>query len=133
MSLTEQQVTLISESWDKVMAKPIVVAMLFYDRLFEIDLSTRPLFSNDIQDQGEKLVAMISTVVVSLNKFEALIPALRELGERHVNYGVTEKQYDSVGAALLWTLEQGLEADFTDDVKAAWTQAYQLIVSAMLS
>jgi hemoglobin-like flavoprotein len=40
-----------------------------------------------------------------------------------VDYGVKPAPYDSVGAALLWTLEQGLGSKFTDELKAAWTTA----------
>ena len=47
-------------------------------------------------------------VVQGLDHLEALVPALADLGRRHAQYGVTANYYDTVGAALLWTLEQGL-------------------------
>jgi Hemoglobin-like flavoprotein len=37
---------------------------------------------------------------------------------------VHDSQYDSVGTALLWTLEQGLGKGFTPEVRDAWTEAY---------
>ena len=39
--------------------------------------------------------------------------------------------YATVGAALLWTLEQGLGQAFTSDVRDAWTKTYTLLSSAM--
>ena len=39
--------------------------------------------------------------------------------------------YDSVGTALLWTLERGLGPAFTDEVRDAWTEAYLLLSSVL--
>jgi len=38
-----------------------------------------------------------------------------------------------VGAALLWTLEKGLGADFTPEVKAAWTDTYTSLAGVMMA
>ncbi len=59
------------------------------------------------------------------------LPAVEELGRRHVAYGVTEKHFEPVGAALLWTLEQGLGPDFSPPVKAAWTETYITVAGVM--
>ncbi len=56
---------------------------------------------------------------------------MQELGKRHVGYGVTTKHYEPVGAALLWTLEQGLGADFTPPLKEAWTETYVTLAGVM--
>jgi hemoglobin-like flavoprotein len=53
------------------------------------------------------------------------------LGQRHAGYGVKEQDYETVGQALLWTLEQGLGAGFTPDVREAWTTLYQLVAGVM--
>ena len=61
------------------------------------------------------------------------IPHPFDLGKRHVAYGVTDKNYGSVGTAVLWTLEQGLGADLTEPVKTAWTEAYATLAGVMKS
>ena len=53
------------------------------------------------------------------------------LGRRHADYGVTDAHYDTVGGALLWTLEKGLGSAFTPDVKAAWTTVYTVLATTM--
>ena len=60
------------------------------------------------------------------------MPVVQELGRKHVKYGVPEKSYETVGEALLWTLGQGLGEEFTDEVKAAWTQTYVTISTVMI-
>jgi hemoglobin-like flavoprotein len=57
--------------------------------------------------------------------------AVRDLGRRHAEYGVQTKDYNTVGAALLWTLEQGLTQQFTPEVKEAWTAAYTILATTM--
>ena len=77
------------------------------------------------------LMAMIGTVVANLGNLETIIPAVQDLGRRHATYGVQPRHYETVGAALLWTLEQGLGDAFTQPVKAAWTEAYTVLSSVM--
>jgi hemoglobin-like flavoprotein len=91
----------------------------------------RPLFPLDLREQKTKLIAMLATVVVNLHQLERMMAQVEQLGRRHVTYGVTADHYAPVGEALLWTLEQGLGAEFTPSVKAAWTEAYLALSGAM--
>jgi len=60
-----------------------------------------------------------------------LVPLLQNLGRRHTRYGVRDEHYDTVGEALLWTLNKGLGKAFTAPVKKAWTEAYVLVATVM--
>ena len=55
------------------------------------------------------------------------------LGRRHLDYDVTEEMYDTVGKALLWTLEKGLGEGFTPEVEEAWTETYNTLADVMKS
>ena len=129
--MTSEQIELVESTWASVADTKEQAAELFYGRLFDLDPNTRPLFRGDLREQGRKLMTVIGTAVSGLRRFEALLPALRELGRRHAGYGVTEAHYDTVAAALLWTLEQGLGARFTPDARMAWARAYALLAGAM--
>lgn len=129
--MTPQEVALIQQSWAKVAPIREVAAELFYNRLFELDPALKPLFRGDMKEQGRKLMSMLSTVVSGLTRLEAMVPAVQDLGKRHVAYGVEDRHYDTVGAALLWTLGTGLGDDFTPEVKAAWTTAYVTLAGVM--
>jgi hemoglobin-like flavoprotein len=131
--MTPQQIALVRESFAKVVPIREQAAGLFYDRLFAIYPSTRPLFRGDMKSQGAKLMAAIGAVVKSLDRIETMLDDLRALARRHDRYGVREEHYASVGAALLWTLEQGLGLDFTPDVRKAWASAYGLLSSVMIA
>ncbi|QDT13714.1 globin family protein [Planctomycetes bacterium K23_9] len=130
--MTPNQITLVQGSWEKV--KPISdkAAELFYGRLFELDPELRPLFKGNMQEQGKKLMATLNLAVASLTKLDTILPAVQELGRKHVKYGVPLSSYATVGEALLWTLGQGLGDEFTDDVKEAWTLTYVTISNVMI-
>ena len=121
----------MQRSFDNV--KPIAHAagMLFYQRLFEVEPSLRRMFRAAPEDQAHKLMQVLAVAVSSLNRVEQLVPVLEEMGSRHAAYGVRDEHYDTVGACLLWTLEQGLGAGFTEEVREAWTAAYDLLSGVM--
>src|SRR5215212_11291464 len=131
--MTPDQITLVQSSLPSILAIREAAATLFYDRLFEIDPTTRPLFSGvDMTQQGSKLMAAIAMVVGSLRRLETVERDIQKLAQRHVTYGVTSAHFESVGAALLWTLEQGLGSAFTPELRDAWTAAYGLLSRAMV-
>ena len=130
--MTPAQIQLVQTSLTKVLPIASVAADLFYARLFEIDPSLKPLFKGDLKRQGAMLMSMIATAVRGLSNPDGLIPVLRNLGQRHAGYGVTDAHYATVATALIWTLEQGLGADFTPQVREAWVAAYELMADTMM-
>ena len=132
MSVTAEQIKLVQDSWAQVEPISETAAEIFYGRLFELDPNLKPLFKSDIKSQGEKLMMILGTAVNGLNNLEAIVPVVQDMGKRHVDYGVKERDYGTVGEALLWTLEKGLGKGFTPEVKEAWTVVYTLLSSVMI-
>lgn len=131
--MTPEQISLIEDSWKKVEPISEQAAGIFYNTLFELDPSLKPLFRGDIEEQGKKLMSMIGAAVNLLHDLDKLVPVLEKLAQRHVDYGVQEKHYETVGEALISTLSQGLGEAFTDDIKQAWLDVYGLISTTMLN
>ena len=129
--MTPSQKMLVQTTFVQVVPIAEQAAALFYGRLFEVDPSLRPLFKTDLKEQGQKLMQMLGTCVGKLDALEELLPAVRELGAKHAGYGVTDKDYETVGGALLWTLEKGLGAAFTPEAKDAWATTYGVLASTM--
>ena len=131
--MTPTQVGLIRESWAAVEPIADTAAGLFYGRLFELDPALERLFRRtDMARQRQVLMGTLAVVVKTLDRIEELLPAVEALGRRHAGYGVRESHYATVGAALLWTLEQGLGEAFTPAVREAWTEAYGTLASVMI-
>lgn len=129
--LSERKKRLVQSSFTKVVPIADKAAEIFYNKLFDMDPSLKPLFKGDIKEQGKKLMTMIGTAVNGLDNLDNIIPAVQNLGRNHVKYGVEEKHYDTVGGALLYTLETGLGDDFTPDVKQAWAEVYTTLATVM--
>ncbi len=133
----------IRRSWQLVLPIQETAADLFYRRLFEIAPRYRALFPDDLAGQKRKLIKMLAFVVKALDFPEAswdneieeesdLFLVVLALGRRHRElYRVPDEAYASVGAALMWTLDQGLGDAFTDDVRAAWIHVYRLLETTM--
>ena len=129
--MTPIQKSLVQQSFKQVVPIADTAATIFYERLFATAPAVQPLFKGDFAEQKRKLVQMLAYCVGKLDTPDELLPAVRALGKRHVGYGVSDEHYALVGAALLWTLETGLGAAFTPDVKDAWTAVYQVLATTM--
>ena len=129
--MTTETVKLVQGTFMKVVPIAEKAAEIFYNKLFELDPSLKPLFKTDIKEQGRKLMAMIGAAVNGLDDLDSLVPVVQDLGKRHVAYGVTPEHYDTVAVALLYTLEVGLGDNWTPEVKNAWVEVYTVLANTM--
>jgi hemoglobin-like flavoprotein len=131
--MTERQIKLVEASWDYIIMNSQRAGLLFYERLFQSDPSLRSLFPEDMSLQASKLVAMITFVVHKLDNLNAVLNDVRALGKRHKNYRVEAKDYKTVGDTLLWTLQDGMGEEWTNEHKQAWMTAYSLLSETMIA
>lgn len=132
--MTKEEIILIKRTWKLFREiNPVVVGDTFYSKLFLDNPSIRKMFPKEMNQQYQKLIDMLSTVVGRLDNLEDLSGDIAAMAQRHVAYGVKPAQYQKVGEALLWTLEQGLGKDFTPEVKEAWTKCYTTLSDAMIA
>jgi hemoglobin-like flavoprotein len=129
--MNPRQKELVQSSFAKVAPIAEQAADLFYNRLFEIDPSLRPMFPENMKEQKIKLMQMLTAAVKGLDNLETLVPVVRQLGARHIGYGVKDEHYGTVAAALLWTLERGLGEAFTPETKEAWVVVYGILAATM--
>jgi hemoglobin-like flavoprotein len=129
--MTPQQIDLVKTTFAKVAPVADTAAQWFYERLFEQNPEYRVLFRGDMGKQGAMLMQTLALAVKHLHEPAPLIAPLQAMGRRHVGYGVKDEDYAKVGAALLWTLEKGLGDAWNDDVRDAWSGAYQLLAGVM--
>jgi hemoglobin-like flavoprotein len=76
-------------------------------------------------------MSALAITVGLLHRIDLLIPQLEELGARHRAAGIQPSHYEVFGTALLWTLERALGADYTPEVRQAWTETYHMLADAM--
>jgi len=129
--MTPEQIALVRKSWAMILPISDTAAVMFYAKLFDLDPGLKTLFRSDMKEQGRKLMSALNTMVSSLGMIDDIVPAVQLLGRRHVDYGIKDKDYDTVGTVLLWMLENCLEDAFTPDVRAAWVETYTLVATTM--
>lgn len=129
--MTPEAQQLIRRSFAQIEPRAGIVALLFYQRLFNLAPGVRDMFTSDIEAQGVKLMDMLRTVVDSLDAPHGIVPALHEMGRRHAGYGVQVCQYDLVGQALLETFTDVLGSEFSSGAREAWATAYHWIAGCM--
>lgn len=131
--MNDDRIRLLETSFAEVAKVREQAAALFYERLFAIDPALKALFGQtDTKAQGYKLMAALGFVVAGLRKPETVVPPLEQLALRHLDYGVEDTHYATVGQALIETLALHFGARFTEEMRAAWIEAYELVSGIML-
>ena len=130
--LTPHQITLIRSSAQRLADSDISATNLFYSNLFRRAPGVRALFPDDMFSQSEKLWASIVAVVEGIEDLDGLRPMLRQLGERHVEYGAVAAHYDAVRDTLVETVASFLGTDWSPEYEVAWQAALQFVCDTML-
>jgi len=129
--MTPDQIELVQSTFEKIGSAKERTAGAFYDRLFELDPSMRSLFKNDMVGMRQQFMGAVDNAVTGLENLEAILPEIEALGVRHLDYGVEDGHYDTVGEAFLWAMERELGNAFTPDVRTAWSEAYLVLSGVM--
>jgi hemoglobin-like flavoprotein len=131
--MTEDDIKRVQQSWRTIEPVKRVTAELFYVKLFELDPTLRLLFSDDLQLRAQRFIRLMDATVRALDRSDVLMPAIRELGIRHPRFGGSDAHHANVAAALLWSLEKGLRADFTAEARSAWIKIYGVLSQTLRS
>ena len=132
--LTKKEIVLIKKSWSLIRKiDPVVAGDMFYSKLFFDNPELRKIFPEDMKSQCRKLIDMLNTIVERLEKIDELKGDIVDMAKRHEGYGVKPQHYNMVGRALLWTLQKGLEKEWTEEVRSAWINCYAILSGTMIT
>jgi hemoglobin-like flavoprotein len=131
--MTREQIALVRKSFDRLRPLPRGAGKDFYETLFALDPSLRPLFSTDVENQGAMFVVSLGLALKGLDAdADADVDAsLLELGRRHVLYGAKDVHFDTFREALLCMFAQRLGSEFTPEMAEAWRAAFDRISAVM--
>lgn len=130
--MDQYQIEIIQNSFFKLFDVQEEAGKLLFNHLFELDPSTKDMFSTSAEDQGRKLMSAMASIIGDLENFKNLKPMLTQLAIRHQGYGVQDHHYDAFGAAMLWAFEQVLGDEFGLDEKQAWSMAFDQVANVMI-
>lgn len=125
---------LLQQSFELLAPQSDRLAKRFYELLFANYPQYKPLFAaTDFADQRQKLIQSLALVVKSAKNSGSIAKYLRDLGLRHVEYGITADDYAPVGETLLAVLAEFAGRQWTDELQAAWEDAVAFIAEQMQS
>jgi hemoglobin-like flavoprotein len=130
--MTPEQITLVQSSFASLGPQLPELAAQFYRELFRRDPALRSLFTTDMAEQRVRFAEKLTEIVRAIPRLEELLLHTRELGARHVGYGVHVADYATVEQALLDALAVLLGEQFDAAAREAWTAAYNLVAETML-
>lgn len=130
--MTPEQLDLVARSAALVEEDSARFSAAFYDNLFTNWPAARALFPDDVTAQRAKLADEVVFLAEIASDFDGFAARTRELGARHVRYGVRVDDYAAVESALLAGLAVVLGERFTAEVSAAWRRLYGILVETML-
>ncbi|GLU56089.1 globin domain-containing protein [Dyadobacter frigoris] len=130
--MTDSKILIIKNSWFHIINNTENAGEYFYQVLFQLDPSLKPMFKTNTEEQSKKLVMMLSYVISKLNVLDQIMPQIEGLAQRHTKYGVSPDHYQIVGQALIQMLEYKLEKHWNEEIKAAWLEVYTILSGAMI-
>lgn len=130
--LTKEQVQLVRDSFKQVFDRRPELVEIFYTRLFVTEPNLRDAFPQGGREQEIKLESTLQLALLSLERAELLVPALKDLGVKHGELGVTEGQYHIFNEILLDTLAAEAGEFWTLEVSHAWNTVLQFISKTMI-
>jgi hemoglobin-like flavoprotein len=130
--MDDETCRILRDSWEHIRPVSKDIAVSFYERLFAQNPAIARLFvGTDMLAQRDKFMVMLSEIVRVIDQPEQFASTVADSGRRHIAYGVRNRDYADVGAALLFALEQNLGDAYTPAVGEAWREAYELLSGVM--
>ena len=123
----------LETSFDLVAPKGDELMEIFYSNLFAVAPSVQPLFAGtDMARQRAMLLSALVLLRKSLRDLDRIVPALREMGARHVRYGARPEHYPVVGEVLIASMAEIAGDDWRPEYAAAWATAYGIVSATMI-
>lgn len=114
----------------------VEITTAMYSRLLR-DPQIEAMFSREDQQNGaqpRRLAAAILAYSKNIDHLENLTGAVDRMVERHCDTGVKPEHYPKVAEALLPAIREVLGEDVaTDEVLAAWGEAYWMLADILIA
>jgi nitric oxide dioxygenase len=107
----------------------------FYERLFQAHPELKNVFNMVHQEQGQQQQALARAVYAyaeNIENPESLAAVLRNIAHKHASLDVRAEHYPVVGEQLLAAIKDVLGDAATDEIIAAWAQAYGNLADVLM-
>ncbi|WP_087973975.1 NO-inducible flavohemoprotein [Oceanobacillus rekensis] len=108
----------------------------FYQLMFKDHPELKNIFNQTNQRKGDQPKALANTVyaaAVHIENLEAILPAVKQISQKHRSLNIKPEHYPIVGKYLLMGIKDVLGDAATDDIIDAWAKAYGVIADVFIS
>lgn len=107
----------------------------FYQRMFTHNPEVAPFFNPAHQKAGKQqraLAGAITAYAANIDNLEVLGDAVELIAQKHVSLTIKPEHYPIVGENLLASIREVLGEGATDEVIAAWAEAYGFLANILI-
>jgi hemoglobin-like flavoprotein len=115
--MTNFQMQLVRQSWQKAGEEPLRLAILFYDRLFETAPELRAYFRTPMSMQTGMLMKMFGYYINKMNKPACPVSMVQDFG---FSTELGPDQLSCITETLLITVKNILSPEWDESLQDAW-------------
>ena len=133
--LSQKTIDIVKSTVPALKEHGLEITTTFYKTMFENNPEVKAMFNMDKQESGAQPKALAMTVLAAaqnIDNLEVLLPAVKKIGQVHVNTNVKPEHYPIVGKNLLIAIKEVLGDVATDEVLNAWGEAYEVIAKVFI-
>lgn len=128
--LSQKTIDIVKSTVPVLKEHGMEITTTFYKTMFKNNPEVKHMFNMNKQESGEQPKALAMTILAAaqnIDNLEVLLPAVKKIGQIHVNTNVKPEHYPIVGKNLLLAIKEVLGDAATDEVLQAWSEAYEVI------
>ncbi|CDO37061.1 MULTISPECIES: globin domain-containing protein [Novosphingobium] len=132
--LSEQTIAIVKATAPVLQQHGVAITTRMYERLF-VNEEVKAMFDQAAQVSGEqprRLAAAILAYAQNVDKLQNLTAPVQRMVQRHVETGVKAEHYPYVADALLPAIRDVLGDAASDEVLAAWGEAYWFLADILI-
>ena len=134
--LSENTIAIVKATAPAVAAHAESITRRFYTLMFEGDPQVKAYFNQAHQHSGgqqKALAGAICAYAANIDNLSVLGPAVELIAQKHCSLGIQSEHYPIVGKHLLLAIRDVLGEAATDEVIAAWAEAYGFLAQVCIA
>ncbi|MBD2438822.1 globin domain-containing protein [Nostoc sp. FACHB-110] len=134
--ISQQTINLVKSTAPILKKNGQQITTRMYEIMFQSHPEIQKQFDMSAQANGSqplKLATAIYGYASQIDNLPALTSMVEKIAQRHVQTSVLPEQYSIVGESLLQAMSEVLGAAATEEVMAAWTEAYQVLSKVFIN
>ena len=134
-TLSDATIHLVKATVPALQEHGLAITKRMYDRLFRDD-AIRDLFNQSHHgqtgSQPKALAAAVLAYAQNIDNLGALAPAVERIAQKHVALNILPEHYTAAAEALLGAIKDVLGDAATDEILAAWGDAYWFLAQVLI-